>query len=211
MHSVRYLVALTVLLISLTANAASPTPVGTVVRHIGDVYAVGPLGSRELHNGRTLYKGDTLVTGKKARLLIKLRTGALVTLGENSRFGILELAEQQPNGQKRTLFRLVKGVFRSIAELANPKDTLEVETAVATMGIRGTDFWGGFHFGDGKLDVTLIDGSGVYVRNQLGQVELSIPGEGTTVAPGQTPSTVKNWPKKKLDQAFASVAFPDTH
>lgn len=77
---------------------------------------------------------------------------------------------------------------------------------MATTGVRGTDFWGGFLFLKG-LDVLLLSGKSIYVTSAAGEVVLEEEGQGTTVMPGEAPSPVKKWPAAKVAQALNSVSF----
>jgi hypothetical protein len=81
-----------------------------------------------------------------------------------------------------------------------------VTTPVATIGIRGTDFWGG-PIDEQALGVFLIEGA-VSVSNAAGEAILDQPGQGTNIgAPGAAPGPVTIWPQDKVDRAFATVTF----
>jgi hypothetical protein len=80
-----------------------------------------------------------------------------------------------------------------------------VTTPVATVGIRGTDFWGGPI--DDQFGVLLIEGA-VSVSNAAGEQVLDTPGEGTNIAaPGAAPGEITFWPQDKVTRAFATVTF----
>ena len=56
--------------------------------------------------------------------------------------------------------------------------------------------------------MTLLDGKGIYVETKSGRVELTTPGEGTSVRSAHdAPSPPKAWPKAKVDRAVATVTF----
>jgi hypothetical protein len=81
-----------------------------------------------------------------------------------------------------------------------------VTTPFATVGIRGTEFWGG-PIDDQALGVFLIDGI-VSVSNAAGQQILNRPGQGTNIAtPGMAPGPVTFWPQDKVNRAIATVTF----
>jgi len=93
--------------------------------------------------------------------------------------------------------RLITGAFRAITGSIGKlqKSKFEVETRVATIGIRGTDFWGGFTFGD-ALDVALLGGKGINIRNGSGRVDIDKVGLGTTVKSSTsvpTPQKSTSW------------------
>ena len=81
-----------------------------------------------------------------------------------------------------------------------------VQTDTATIGIRGTTFWGGSL--DGEFEVALLDGKGVYVETKAGRVDLTVKGDGTLIRDADTaPTPPSAWPQNKVDQALATVDF----
>ncbi|MBB1488515.1 FecR family protein [Oceanospirillum sediminis] len=186
-----------------------------IAETIGNISAVQ--GSASIQRGEQvlpvrpdtlIQTGDQLITPKGGKIRFRLRDNTRITLAEGTRFSI---KRYQYNAEKSTSdvkFKLAEGAFRAVTGAIGlqKKPVFEVETSVATMGIRGTDFWGGFIFSD-ALDVTMISGKGVYIRNADGQVELTQAGQGTTVKAGQAPGAVKSWPESKLQRAIATTAL----
>jgi hypothetical protein len=89
-----------------------------------------------------LRAGDRILTGKDARVLVKLAEGSVVKLGENGR---LVLTELQPAKELfRAALQVLEGAFRFTTDVAAKARKREVKVAVeqVTIGIRGTDFWG---------------------------------------------------------------------
>ena len=92
--------------------------------------------------GMELRAGDRILSGKDARVLMKLSEGSVVKLGEN---GTLQLTELSAT---RELFKgalqVLEGAFRFTTDVAAKARKREVEVKVdqVTIGIRGTDFWG---------------------------------------------------------------------
>lgn len=190
------------------AWAVMPELAGNVSRIKGTAFAVGATGSRRLSLGSEVYVGDTIVTGKPARVALSLKDASLITLGDQTRFAVVGFDKPQEDGTERTLMRLVKGAFRALASLRSQNHRYEVATRIGTIGIRGTDFWGGFSFGDGGLHVIMVKGKGVYVQNDAGKVELDEAGKGTVVKdPLKAPTAPKFWPDKKTAAAFATVSW----
>ncbi len=197
------------------AWAAEPEsePAGHVTRIQGSARvlpAEPPGGSpRPLSLGKPVYAGERLLTEPLARLEIRLRNGVAVTLGEKTEF-IVQSVSDAGNGEGGTFMELARGVFRAITPKTAPDrlQPVQVRTSVAVIGIRGTDFWGGFQFQPGALDVVMLAGTGVYVETSAGRVELTTPGQGTTVNdPAQPPTASKAWSTTKLRAAQDSVAW----
>lgn len=184
-------------------------PIATVIASRGEVVATNTQGQpRILQRRALLYLGDTLKTPLDGRLQFRLLDGTVFTLGERTTFVLREFEYQSAQTKNSLLFEMSRGVFRAVtgAITQQPLQRFEIKTPVATLGVRGTDFWGGFLFSAG-LDVLLIDGSEVYVQNQHGTTLLQQSGLGTTVMPNAAPNPSKQWPSNKVQQAQNSVAF----
>jgi hypothetical protein len=92
--------------------------------------------------GMELRAGDRILTGKDARVLLKLSEGSVVKLGEN---GTLRLAALEPSKELfRAALQVLEGAFRFTTDVAAKARKREVSVRVSqvTIGIRGTDFWG---------------------------------------------------------------------
>jgi hypothetical protein len=92
--------------------------------------------------GMELRAGDRIVSGKDARIVVRLSEGSLVKLGENGR---LVLAEMQPAKELfKAALQMLEGAFRFTTDIAAKARKREVTVRVeqVTIGIRGTDVWG---------------------------------------------------------------------
>lgn len=77
--------------------------------------------------------------------------------------------------------------------------------AACDIGIRGTDFWGGLSLTPDALEVVMLEGKGVYVRNASGRTELQEAGSGTTVTAGNAPTAPASWPAEKVQRAVQTI------
>ena len=137
---------------------------------------------------------------------MKMLDDATMTLGEKTVFVVVEyLAENdQPNGALRLLQGAFSATSGKMMQVAGAKFTVSTETA--TIGIRGTTFWGGAI--DGSFGIALLDGKGVYVETKAGRVELDAVGDGTAVTGADTiPTAPSTWSADKIARAVSTVAF----
>jgi hypothetical protein len=151
---------------------------------------------------------DRVVTGADGKFSGRLLDGSVIMLGVKSDFQFREYNWSEDATEASAVLDFFKGAFRAITGAIEevPDRDFVVRTPVATIGIRGTDFWGGFIFGE-QLDVTVLEGRGVYVEARAGKVELDL-GEGTTVnLVDRKPTPPKKWPEEKLQRAIASVTL----
>jgi hypothetical protein len=127
----------------LSANVSAASGAGEVVSVAGRAAAATQAGDiRNLGRGSAVNSGDTVVTSSNSYVRMKFVDGAAVILRPNSRFHIeaYKLAEKEE--ENRSFFNLVKGGFRSVTGLIGKRNRrgYRVRTAVATIGIRGTDY-----------------------------------------------------------------------
>lgn len=199
---------LSALLLCLSVPVIAQESIGKVILSQGH-----PLVERNnqhllIERNDKLYPMDTLITPVGSRLLIKLKDNSTISLAENTEF---ELSKYKFTKKESDVsFKMLKGAFRaltgSIGKQDNPK--FEILTPVATIGVRGTEFWGGFIFSD-ALDVTMLEGKGVYITNEYGTVEITRPGDGTMVSKGKAPSEVSMWSMEKMKKAAAATELKE--
>ena len=78
---------------------------------------------------------------------------------------------------------------------------------MGSIGIRGTDFWGGY-LDENKIDVILLSGEHpIIVENEFGRVEISQHGTGVTIEAGKAPSPPYIWSEEKLTRAVNSISL----
>lgn len=197
------------LLLAPLAIAGEPTVAGTVTHIEGAAFANHKSSSANLTPDARVLVGDHIITGHNARVVLHMIDGAVLTLGADTEFVIDNYRYSKQAKQGSASLELVKGVFRAVTGAIGKlkQHDFKVKTAYAAIGIRGTDFWGGFHFSQ-ALDVALLGGKGIYVENAAGRVEITSVGEGTTVnSATEAPTKPKRWGEKKLNAARQSVAL----
>ncbi len=111
---------------------------------IGNVTAVSTAGgSRPLAKGARLVSGETVRTGPDGRVQLRFDDGAMVSLQPRSEFRLDNYNYNgKPDGEERGFFSLLKGGLRTLSGLIGRAnhDHYKVTTAVATIGIRGTEY-----------------------------------------------------------------------
>jgi hypothetical protein len=201
------IVALTLLSIFTGHQVAAQETIGTVSRIQGE--ASGARGGivQALGLNASVFLNETVSTGAAARLELTFKDNTQLTLGENAKLMLDRYVFNPTAGRGTIRFRLV-GAFRflsgQVSKLA--RSDVSVTTPVATIGIRGTEFWGG-PVDDQSLGVFLIEGA-VRVSNAAGAQVLNRPGQGTNIArPGAAPGPITFWPQDKINRATATVTF----
>jgi hypothetical protein len=123
--------------------AVQAAPAAKVDFAIGNARIQGPGGAtRAATRGAEVNQGETVDTGD-GRVQLRFVDGAYVSLQPQSQFRIDEFRYNgQPDGTEKGFFSLIKGGLRTITGLVGRtnKSAYQVTTAVATIGIRGTEY-----------------------------------------------------------------------
>lgn len=129
------------------ADPALPTPVGRVVWVKGTIKAVMLNNEqRILQKMSVIYLHDTLITDAISQAQIVFTDESLMTFYPNTKFNIDQYVYKSSTRKRsatgKYVMNLIEGGFRTITGLIaknNPND-YQVNTPVATIGVRGTDY-----------------------------------------------------------------------
>lgn len=198
-----------------TAQASDPA-IGSVVR----VQSSATVDGKKAVTGALVYTGTVLDTSDNGRIEVLFNDKTSLVVGGGSTFIIdnFTYATGERSNTEKAAFRLTKGAFRMItSKLVDAfPDNFIIRTPLTSIGIRGTDFWGGY-LTPQEFDIVMLEGKGVIVTTMGGVIELETPGEGVTVpdpvlhpegfAKALTLPTKKKWGPDKLARATATVVF----
>ena len=201
------IVAVTLLSSFAGHQAAAQEAIGAVSRIQGEASGARAGATQALSLNASVFLNETVSTAAATRLEVTFKDNTRLTLGENAKLTLDKYVFNPAAGRGTIKFRLV-GAFRflsgQVSKLA--RSDVSVTTPVATIGIRGTEFWGG-PIDDQSLGVFLIEGA-VRVSNAAGAQILNRPGQGTNIArAGAAPGPVTFWPQDKVNRALAAVTF----
>ena len=181
-------------------HAAAQEAIGAVSRIQGEANGTRGGATRALGLNAPVFLNEIVSTGDGARLEVTFADDTRVTVGEKAKLTLDTFVFDPAAGNGAIKFgvtgalRFVSGKLTKLAS-----SDVSVTTGVATLGIRGTEFWGG-PIDDQALGVFLVTGV-VSVSNAAGEQILSRPGQGTA------PGPVTFWPQDKVDRAVATVTF----
>jgi hypothetical protein len=116
-----------------------------VINLSGPLFAVAGDGARRvLSVGSHVEAGETLITEAKTYAQVRFIDKGVVTLRPSTQFKIESFAFDEQAPEKDTaVFGLLKGALRSVTGLVGKRgnqDAYKMNTATATIGIRGTDY-----------------------------------------------------------------------
>jgi hypothetical protein len=206
---VHRLIVIAVILLSGLAGgqATAQEAIGAVTRIQGEASATRGDATRALRLAASVFLNEVVSTGEAARLEITFADHTRLTLGEKAKLTLDSYVFNPAAGRGTIRFGVV-GALRFVSGQVSKLATslVSVTTSVATIGIRGTEFFAG-PIDNQALGVFLIEGA-VSVSNAAGEQILSQPGQGTNIAtPGAAPGPVTLWPVDKVNRALATVTF----
>ena len=126
----------------IACNVPAAQKAGEVTKLVGRATAATQEGDiRALQNSSPVNAGETVVTHPSSFMRMKLTDGGFVVLRPNTRFQIKDYQYAENASTNRSVISLLKGGFRAVTGLIGKRNHASVSflTAVATIGIRGTD------------------------------------------------------------------------
>jgi len=116
--------------------------IGKVAAVKGEATVHRASGNVLLKNGSEILKKDRITTGKNSRVQILLNDRTIITIGENSDYVFNDYAFGKRSAKadmkaRKGFFRIITGKISKIAP-----QRFKVKTKSATIGIRGTHFYG---------------------------------------------------------------------
>lgn len=145
----RWLLAWVVCSFTVQASIASepegaPAVVGEVSWLLGKAYREPAIGRRELIEvGMPVYVSDRIITESNGHVHVRFVDQALVSVRPGSRLEILRYDFDARRPELSTVkFNLLEGVTRAISGEAakSARDRFRLNTPIAAIGVRGTDF-----------------------------------------------------------------------
>ena len=133
--------ALSILMIGAFISLPSLASNGTVILAKGVVTATGAdKSSRVLAKGAPIEEGDVINTAKKSFAVIRMLDNTKLTLKPGTTIAIGKFSVEK--GKEEACINLVKGGLRTVTGLIGKRkpESFQVDTPIASIGIRGTDF-----------------------------------------------------------------------
>ncbi len=135
-----------------------------------------------------LYPGDTITTGAKSEVRIRMIDEAMIWIQPESSLTIDKYSYvKQGDAKDQAVMRLIAGGFRTVTGLIGKinRNNYSLSTPNAVMGIRGTDFQVMF-VSPGQTRTPSSPESGTYNHVYLGSTVLNANGNSVNVEQGQT-------------------------
>ena len=183
------LIAILLLIVgSLSMNTAlAAETIGRVIKLEGNAFAqTGADARRELGLGKKIFEQDTITTDADSLMTILFSDKTRFELGPESSLTVSEYKYNQ-NPEDAVSMKVAKGAFRFVTGLVakGKPEAMEVETAVATIGIRGTNVIGEADATSAIIILLAAEDtsrkSKIDVYNEFGKVSIDEAGYGTEI------------------------------
>ncbi len=189
------------------AQTVRAEPIGTIVEIEGTVtVAHGGGAAKPAKINDEIELKDVIATGASSRAFILLVDDTEWTLSENTRFAVSDYVfNPDDTADNKARYSVIEGAFRYVSGLVAKRENpdVSISTPVGSIGIRGTDFWGG-RDETGEYGVYVDEGS-VNVQT-LGGAALLKRGEGTSVRDRKSaPARPGAWKKERIQHMRGSV------
>ncbi len=114
--------------------------IGTVDKLDGSVTVKRGGVDVELNSGDSVFQNDVVQTATDAKIGITFEDGSVFTLGSEARMTLDSFVYDAETGDGSSSINVIKGMFKFVSGeiAANNPGEMQVETPVATIGIRGT-------------------------------------------------------------------------
>lgn len=161
----------------------------------GEVQVLDASGkARAVKKGDAVDEGETVSSGTNGFAQIRMEDGGFFAVRPETEFKIDTFKyEGKEDGSEKGIFSLVKGSLRSVTGVVGKKnrDNYKINTATATIGIRGSGADVGHSNSVGTAVRTLFGGHSL---TSNGKTVNTGPGQTAMAPPGQDPKFVPNFP-----------------
>ena len=170
------------LVMATSSQAATYADIGDVENVSGSVMLESPAKTRKVAKGDSLFEGETIITTEDGVLKALMSDGTSLSVTPNSKLKLTKflVKADKPEGGleiQRGAFRLISGQINKVNN-----GTLSITTPIATLGIRGTDFYADAKsdelkvalIDNGVVDITTNDGKTITLDEPMTFIEIKL-------------------------------------
>ena len=172
----------------LPTGGLAATPAGEVDELTGTVWAtLDSEAPRKLAVGDSIFEKDTIKTYRGASVKLVFRDKTRFELGSSAEFRVNKFKFDSADNSDGIVTKIFKGTFRFVSGLIARRipRSMSVQTAMATIGIRGTQVIG--EVNETNATIILMEPedksreTSIEVSNKFGSVVIDKPGFGTEI------------------------------
>ena len=186
--SIRRIIFFSLIPILFSFSAQADDAAGKVIKAKGKVFAqIEGQDKRALRIGKPIFVKDNITTEKDSNATLMFTDKTRFELGPGSVLKVNEYLYSNNPDEDGSSVEVLSGTFRFVSGLiAKEKpESMEVNTSVATIGIRGTNVVGEVDETSATIILDNPEDSGrksaIEVSNSFGSVTIDEPGYGTEI------------------------------
>lgn len=201
-----YALSFFISLVSLTGCATPSAPTGAPVI-LG--YVTASEGYPELTRKNQkyilaaqsrIYADDVLITDKDAKLILTMLDGSTFNLGPGTHFVLHHYRLSEQTQLEDADITISSGSIQTVLAPSELRRRVEIRTPLAKVSTSNGSFVSAYFLNENTLDVALLTGDYLLVKNDHGGREITRPGTGLTVIGDSAPLPVTSWTSQKLRQ-----------
>ena len=187
----------------LSHNACAADNIGAIAAVIGKVTIERDGEIIRVRPGFPVFENDKIMTGGSSRAQVLLMDQTAINVGQKAEIVLDKFVFNGDDDE--VVLEITKGTFKFISGKVATKtpDKVNVETPVATIGVRGTEFVGQISASDSTI--ALLDGK-ISVANEFSTQFVTNPGFGVTIDTTGVISTPVKIPQAELEAVLNSVS-----
>lgn len=199
------LVAVLLLPVSLP-DAAMAAPAGSVVGLSGSCVVESGGQRAALRLGQAVQVTDTVDVPADGKLKLRMTDGTVVSVAAGSRMTISAYATDAGGQRQDGKLALAQGLLRAVVSPMGRPASFEVDTAVGTAAVRGTDWF--IEASPGSAQVGVLDGS-VSLTSAATRRTETVPARwGARLEAGRDPVPPRVWSPAEFQAVIARTQVP---
>ena len=203
LHVHRFFVFILFVLLSASHSYAQDM-IGVVSALSGSASIIRNSEEIPAESGTPIFQDDVINSADNSRVQILLKDQTAINLGANASLTIDAFVYSDE--AENVAVKVSKGAFKFISGKVATKnpEKVTVETPVATIGVRGTEFVGVINPQDSRI--ALLDGK-IEVANDLGAQLVEVPGFGVSIDTAGVISPPVKFSQSELESLLNTVAI----
>ena len=187
----------------MLSQAMAADKIGAIAAVIGKVTIERDGEIISVKPGSPVFENDKIMTGGSSRAQVLLMDQTAINVGQKAEIVLDKFVFNSDDDE--VALKVTKGTFKFISGKVATKnpEKVNVETPVATIGVRGTEFVGQISASDSTI--ALLDGK-ILVANDLSTQFVTNPGFGVTIDTAGVISTPVKIPQAQLEAVLNSVS-----
>lgn len=202
-------VCVVLLAVGLTAMCRDPAfaaPAGTVVGLSGACFVQSGGQRAAAKMGQPLQVSDTIDVPADGKMKLRMADGTVVSVAGGTRVAVSSYAVDAGGQRQDAKLSLAQGLLRAaVAPMGRPA-SFEVDTAVGTAAVRGTDWF--IEAAPGSVQVGVLEGA-VDLTSGATRRSETIPARwGARLEAGRDPVPARVWSQAEFQAVIARTQVP---